>query len=54
MQAPEQHLKKKEQMIGAMDLMIAVHALAEDSVLITNNAKEFQRVPGLAIEIWGF
>ena len=46
-------LEKKGQMIGAMDLMIAAHALAEDSVLITNNAKEFQRVPGLAIETWG-
>jgi len=46
-------LEKKGQIIGAMDLMIAAHALAEDSVLITNNAKEFQRVPGLAIETWG-
>jgi len=46
-------LEKKGQIIGAKDLMIAAHALAEDSVLITNNAKEFQRVPGLAIETWG-
>jgi tRNA(fMet)-specific endonuclease VapC len=46
-------LEKNGQIIGAMDLMIAAHALAEDSVLITNNAKEFQRVPGLAIETWG-
>ena len=38
--------------IGSMDLMIAAHALAEDSVVVTNNAKEFQRVPGLAIEVW--
>ena len=27
-------------------------ALAEDSVLITNNAREFHRVPGLAVEAW--
>jgi len=47
------NLEKNGQIIGAMDLMIAAHALAEDSVLITNNAKEFQRVPGLAIETWG-
>ena len=35
-----------------MDLMIAAHALAEDSVVITNNAREFHRVPGLAVEAW--
>lgn len=38
--------------IGSMDLMIAAHALAEDTVLITNNAREFHRVPGLAVEAW--
>lgn len=39
-------------LIGAMDLLIAAHALANDSVLVTNNAREFSRVPGLAIEEW--
>jgi len=38
--------------IGGMDLMIAAHALAEDSVVITNKAREFHRVPGLAVEAW--
>jgi tRNA(fMet)-specific endonuclease VapC len=38
--------------IGGMDLMIAAHAMAEDSVLVTNNAREFLRVPGLAVEAW--
>lgn len=38
--------------IGGMDLMIAAHAMAEDSVVITNNAREFLRVPGLAVEEW--
>lgn len=38
--------------IGGMDLMIAAHAMAEDSVVITNNAREFHRVPGLAVEEW--
>ena len=32
--------------------MIAAHAMAEDSVVITNNAREFLRVPGLAVEEW--
>jgi tRNA(fMet)-specific endonuclease VapC len=35
-----------------MDLMIAAHAMAEDSVVITNNTREFLRVPGLAVEAW--
>jgi len=38
--------------VGAMDLMIAAHALAEDSVVVTNNAREFHRIPGLAVEEW--
>lgn len=38
--------------IGAMDLLIAAHALALGSVLVTNNLREFQRVPGLELENW--
>lgn len=38
--------------VGAMDMLIAAHAMAEDSVIITNNAREFHRVPGLAVEEW--
>ena len=38
--------------IGAMDMLIAAHALAEDSAVITNNAREFHRVPGLAVQEW--
>jgi tRNA(fMet)-specific endonuclease VapC len=45
-------LERAGKPIGGMDLMIAAHALAEDSVLITNNAREFHRVPGLAVEEW--
>ena len=45
-------LQQAGQPIGGMDLLIAAHALAEDSVLVTNNAREFERVPGLAIEVW--
>lgn len=40
------------QPIGGMDLMIAAHALSGDSVVITNNAREFHRVAGLAVEEW--
>ncbi|NEX18556.1 MAG: VapC toxin family PIN domain ribonuclease [Halochromatium sp.] len=45
-------LERQGRPIGNMDLMIAAHALAEDSVIITNNAREFERVPGLAVETW--
>ena len=45
-------LERAGKPIGGMDLMIAAHAMAEDSVLITNNAREFHRVPGLAVEEW--
>ena len=38
--------------VGAMDMLIAAHAIAEDSAIITNNARELLRVPGLAVEEW--
>ena len=38
--------------VGNLDLMIAAHAVAEDSVVITNNAREFLRIPGVAVEEW--
>ena len=45
-------LERGGQPIGNMDLLIAAHAMAEDSVVVTNNAREFLRVPGLAVEEW--
>jgi tRNA(fMet)-specific endonuclease VapC len=39
------HLKSKATPIGAMDLLIAAHALSLDAVLVTNNVSEFNRVP---------
>ncbi|MFY9975230.1 MAG: type II toxin-antitoxin system VapC family toxin [Chromatiaceae bacterium] len=38
--------------IGANDLWIGCHALAEAATLVTNNAREFQRLDGLAVENW--
>ncbi len=38
--------------IGANDMLIAAHTLAEDMVLVTDNVREFSRVPGLKIENW--
>ena len=45
-------LDQAGQTIGSIDLLIAAHAMAEDSALVTNNACEFLRVPGLAVEEW--
>ena len=45
-------LEKKGLIIGGNDLWIAAHALAIDAVLVTNNTKEFSRIPHLKIENW--
>jgi tRNA(fMet)-specific endonuclease VapC len=45
-------LEKKGQPIGGMDLMIAAHTQAESSILVTNNAREFQRISNLQVEEW--
>ena len=47
-----EHLQKKGTPIGALDMLIASHAKAEDLILVTNNLKEFERVPGLKVENW--
>jgi tRNA(fMet)-specific endonuclease VapC len=44
-------LETQGQPIGAMDLMIAAHALAEDAVLVTNDAA-FRRIERLKLEDW--
>jgi tRNA(fMet)-specific endonuclease VapC len=38
--------------IGAMDLMIAAHALALGATLVTNNLGHFRRISGLAVTQW--
>ena len=38
--------------VGAYDLLIAGHARSTGSTLVTNNVREFSRVPGLAVENW--
>lgn len=38
--------------IGGNDLWIAAHALAQNMMLVTNNTREFERVPGLKLENW--
>lgn len=45
-------LEKDGNVIGPNDMLIAAHALAEGLTLVTNNTREFRRVPGLNIEDW--
>lgn len=45
-------LKDAGTLIGANDLWIACHALAEGATLVTHNTREYQRVEGLTVEDW--
>ena len=46
------HLEKQGTPIGSLDMLIAAHALSTDCTLVTNNEKEFIRIPSLKIENW--
>jgi tRNA(fMet)-specific endonuclease VapC len=46
------YLESKGTPIGAYDLFIAAHALALGLTLVTNNVREFRRVPRLIVENW--
>ncbi|MFV1976501.1 MAG: type II toxin-antitoxin system VapC family toxin [Candidatus Scalindua sp.] len=48
----KKQLSDKGTPIGNNDTMIAGHALSVNCVLVTNNRKEFERVPDLEIEDW--
>lgn len=46
------HLQSRGTPIGALDLLIASHALSLDLTFVTNNTKEFERVDGLRLANW--
>lgn len=46
------YLQSKGTPIGPLDMLIAGHAKSENLILVTNNVREFERVPGLEIENW--
>jgi tRNA(fMet)-specific endonuclease VapC len=37
---------------GSYDMLIGAHARSEGLVVVTNNVREFERMPGLRIENW--
>jgi len=45
-------LERKGSPIGAYDLLIAAQALSLGLILVTNNSREFRRVPHLTVENW--
>jgi len=45
-------LKRKNKLIGELDMLIAAHAKSLNLILVTNNTREFERVSGLTIEDW--
>ena len=45
-------LEQEGRPIGANDYWIAAQALAADCILVTDNEREFRRVPGLRVESW--
>lgn len=47
-----QQLQARRQPIGAFDMLIAAQAVSLNVTLVTNNVREFERVPGLMVENW--
>ena len=45
-------LESQGRPIGPLDTLIAAHALALGCTLVTNNEREFSRIPSLAVENW--
>lgn len=45
-------LEKKGEIIGENDIHIAAHTISQGLILVTNNLREFGRVPNLALENW--
>jgi tRNA(fMet)-specific endonuclease VapC len=45
-------LETKGRPIGSLDMLIAAHVLSIGCILVTNNEKEFSRIPNLQIDNW--
>lgn len=45
-------LERRGTPIGSLDTMIAAHALSQHALLVTNNTREFSKVPGLRLANW--
>jgi tRNA(fMet)-specific endonuclease VapC len=45
-------LLRKGKAIGPYDMLIAAHARHIGATVVTNNEREFRRVPGLSVQNW--
>lgn len=45
-------LQRQGAPIGTMDMLIAATAISADLTLVTNNTREFERIPGISLENW--
>lgn len=45
-------LEKEGKPIGAMDMLVAAHAKSLGSAIVTDNTKQFERIPGLSMDNW--
>ena len=46
------HLERKGKPVGAMDLLIASHAISLSVPLVTNDIRGFKGIPGLQLDNW--
>ena len=46
------HLERLGRPASSPDVLIGAHARSEGLVLVTNNRREFDRMPGLLVENW--
>ena len=46
------YLENKGILIGPFDTQIAAQSLARNLTVVTNNTREFSRIPGLRVEDW--
>jgi tRNA(fMet)-specific endonuclease VapC len=47
-----QDLKRAKIGVGTIDLRIAAVVLVHDATLVSRNAIDFERIPGLRVEDW--
>lgn len=45
-------LEAQGNLIGGMDMLIGAHALSLGLILVTNNTREFERIPKLELQDW--
>ena len=46
------HLERDGRPASSSDMLIGAHARSEGLTLVTNNRREFDRIPGLRVENW--